>query len=159
MLQWTGPPYTSSYSNVGYNIDGRTSRFLSFPAFQNHRLSGLEEVRMLACVNSGNRIVWSNLVYLIGEATDTSQLARAECINSANRDFELFRFPNYDIPCPCSFSQARRDNRYFYASNFLASITGDTSFFSRICYLPRFPPSRFSPDVQLCCYSSRQVCI
>lgn len=154
-LQWTGPPYTSAYSNVGYNIDGRTSRFLTFPAFQNHQLSGLEEVSMLACMNSGNRIDWSNLVYLVGEATDTTQLARAECIKAANRDSEFFRFPRYDDACPCSYFQAIRDNRYAFASYDLAFITGDTSFFSRLCYLPRFPPSRFTPDVQLCCYSNR----
>ncbi len=150
-LEWESVQGSSVYSVIGYNINDGNSLFSSVNPFMNHPLSRSKGVQSVACVNNPLRVEWSNLVYLVGNDTGASQLARADCINRANKDQSSFQAKSFNSrPCPCSFAQARRDNRYRYASNALFFITGDTSFFNNFCYVQRFPSTN---GVQLCCYS------
>ncbi|XP_064388044.1 uncharacterized protein LOC135336225 isoform X3 [Halichondria panicea] len=150
-LEWESGQGSSVYSVIGYNINDGNSLFSSVNPFMNHPLSRSKGVRSVACMNNPLRVEWSNLVYLVGNDTGAGQLARANCINRANKDQSSFQAKSFNSqPCPCSFAQAGRDNRYRFARNTLFFITRDTSFFDNFCYVQRF---RSTNGVQLCCYS------
>ena len=150
-MEWFSTGGHTLHSVIGYNTDQRSGSLLgdTLPSFQNYQLSGFPNLNILTCKNEERRVDWSNLVYLIGNAT-IADLGRAECLKQVKRDNEEFRSI---VPCPCSLNQAFRDNRYRYASSHLSKITRDNSFSNdRYCFVQNFPPRSFE-GTQLCCYS------
>lgn len=142
MLQWSGLfEHAVIGANVGSGIED------NFPAFQNHRLSSLPQVTMVACANQDRGIQWADLIYKIGDVSDDeAQRNRSECMAIYRRDIELFgnRFPPVQ-PCPCSISQAQRDRRFFF---------NRISIDSAQCFAQRFPLFR-TGAAQECCYSAQ----
>jgi hypothetical protein len=139
MLEWSGPvDHAVIGVNVGTGIQG------NFPPFQNHPLSGLTAVPMIANLNLGRGIEWTDIIYKIGDVSQNElDRNRAECLAIYNQDIERF---GRDVlqaqqPCPCSVSQAFRDQRFVISPNQLRPLT--------VCYIERFR----SFEVQECCYS------
>ena len=151
-MEWFSTGGNTLHSVIGYNTDQRGSSLLgdTLPLFQNYQLSGFPDLNILTCKNKERRVDWSNLVYLIGNAT-LGELGRVKCLKQVKRNNEEFN--SSDVPCPCSLKQAFRDNRYRYASSYLANITRDNSFnYDRYCFVQNFPPPGFE-GTHLCCYS------
>jgi len=142
----------SQYAVVGYNIGPEESTLFS-PPFANHPLSTFDRIGDIACTNDPLRVDGSNLVYLVGNNSGISQRLRSDCIKRSNLDRQQFRNTFYDRSCPCSYSQATRDRRYGYISDFLYLRVGDVRFLDSDCFIDRFPPF-FGDSVQLCCYDN-----
>ena len=121
-LNWfsTGPRKNAIHSIIGYNFDQRMADSLTFPSFQNHRLSGSQSINAITQVNKEFNVPLSNVIYLIGRDISTGQQSRAECIVKKNQDISLFSNRGIrleqGLACPCSVNQAFRDRRYVHAS-------------------------------------------
>ena len=138
MLEWSGPLNHAVIGvNVGTGIQG------NFPAFQNHLLSGRPDVPMIARLNLGRGIEWTDIIYKIGDVSENElDRNRAACLAMYNEDITQFGrvvFPAFP-PCPCSLFQAFFDRRFSFNPN----------RFSSICLFELF--GGFS--VQECCYST-----
>ena len=163
-MEWTRPPYSYKDAVIGYNLNSDYTAFATIPAFENHPLSGLSEVSMVACANQDKGISWSNVVYKIGETNDARQLARAECLRLRDQDIRLFHSSNptarANAPCPCSVWQAWRDWRYWYVSfvNYYYFYFYGYGFenvqIPFYCWASRFP-TNLNDGINLCCYSFR----
>ena len=139
MLEWSG---TLNHAVIGVNVGSGIQG--NFPAFQNHPLSGLSDVPMIANLSLGRGIEWTDIIYKIG---DVSQIEldrnRSACLAMYNEDISQFgrvvspAFP----PCPCSIFQAFFDRRFSF-NRFSFEVP-------TICFFERF--GRFR--VQECCYS------
>ena len=142
MLEWSGLADQAVIGvNVGFGIEG------DFPPFQNHPLSGLEQVTMVACTNQDRGIDWVDVIYKIGNVSANElQRNRSLCMAAYLQDIEIFgvEFPELS-PCPCSESQAKLDPTY--TLNTMSSR-------SAVCY---FTASIFIKDTeaQECCYSTQ----
>lgn len=137
MLQWSG---LYEHAVIGTN----TGSGVEFPAFQNHQLSSLPQVTMVACANLNRGIQWSDVIYKIGDVSgDALQRSRAECVAIYLQDIEHFKeeLPT-GLPCPCSVFQANIER------NFRRHDT-DPSY---TCFVQRFPSTTGS--AQECCYSA-----
>ena len=160
-LEWFGTgAQRNVYSVVGYNFDQRVASSLSnIPSFQNHRLSGTPDVDGISDLNLRERVQWSNVIYHIGNDVVTGIISFAECKSIETQDISLFSNLGVrleqDLACPCSINQAFQDKRYVYASRHLSTITGDSRFNSRNCFVQVFQPSINNRGVHLCCYSTR----
>ena len=144
-LQWSGlfERHAVIGVNIGLGIEG------DFPPFQNHPLSGIPEVTMVACANQDNGIEWSDLIYKIGDVGgDELQRNRSACMSMYLQDIqqfgEVFSFPSVRA-CPCSVFQAFRDRRFFFNR---MNSPGRSS----LCLFQTFPFD-FPGPVQECCYS------
>ena len=155
-LNWVGD--IDAYASIGYSVLGNIE---SFRNFENHGLSRLPQVRMVACRNVPvpNNRPWSNLVYKIGVVTNTEQIARSQCVLRVSEDqerYSLLSEPAVFDPffrtfilglqdCPCTLFQAQRDFRFFFLG-----FSGEN-----ICYGSRFPVFFFPAFVaHRCCYST-----
>ena len=143
MLEWSGR--LGAHAVIGVNVGVGVPN--NFPPFQNHPLSGFPNVSMIASLNLGPGIEWTDIIYKIG---DVSQIeldrTRAACLAMHNQDIEKFgrEVLQAQQPCPCSLSQAFRDRRFIVASNRLRPLSTTSD-----CYIERF--GNF--EVQECCYS------
>ncbi len=168
MMDWTRPPYSYKDAVIGYNLNTQYTNFATIPGFKNHPLSALPEVSMIACTNQEKGIIWSNVVYHIGETNDARQLARADCLRRRDQDIHLFHGINptarSNAPCPCSIWQAWRDRRYWYISwiNYYFFYYYRFGFedvhIPYYCWASRFPTSQRN-GINLCCYSFRYVIV
>ena len=145
MLEWSGRssgPQAAIGFNVGTGIQG------NFPSFQNHPLSTLPGVSMIASLNLGRGIEWTDIVYKIGDVSQNElDRNRSICVANYNQDIQEFELPATIRPCPCSLFQALRDRRFvlnFFPNRFDAFFSDRPS----VCFYEflRFP-------TQECCYS------
>ena len=147
MLQWSGRPSAEAVIgvNVGVGIEG------NFPPFQNQPLSGRSEVPTVACLNIDRGIVWTDVVFKIGDVSQNElDRNRAECVAIYVQDIQQFGLEVSPAPqpCPCTIFQAVRDRRF--TVNF--SPDRFRSFFSdrpSVCFFQLFGLR----EVQECCYS------
>ena len=149
-LQWAGLP--GSYAVTGYNVRNddtfrAVSSSFNLQPSQNFPLSGTNNIRNVACLNTRENINWSNLVYKIGATVDSDVQARVECRRLATTD-GLSPYIAANISCPCSLFQARLDRNFNFFD--IVSDSVDTA----LCYLPRFPATNTDAS-QKCCYSVR----
>ena len=143
MLEWSGPfNHAVIGVNVGTGIQG------NFPPFQNHPLSGFPDVPMIASLNLGRGIEWTDIIYKIGDVSQNElDINRAACLAMYNQDIAQFGrevFPAFQ-PCPCSYSQVIFDRRFSVNQNRLSFAV------PTMCYSELFGSGSFS--VQECCYS------
>ena len=133
-IEWSG---YWRHATVGYNAAGEY--------YQNHLLTGYEQVEDIDCPDNG----LSNVVYKLSTFPDIIQRKKTSCLNKLDEDESMFgdveSFFEELQPCPCSFWQAWRDRRFRW--DWSALYSGD------LCFYERFPsPNRGS---QYCCYSRR----
>ena len=137
MLEWSGPLNHAVIGvNVGTGIQG------NFPPFQNHPLSGRPDVPMIANLNLGRGIEWTDIIYKIGDVSQNElDRNRATCVAMYNEDIAQFgcEVSPAPLPCPCSLSQVNLDQRFSFNQNRSSTI----------CFFEFF--GRFS--IQECCYS------
>ena len=143
MLQWSGRP--GAHAVIGVNVGVGVPS--NFPPFQNHPLSGRPEVPIVARLNEGRGIEWTDVIYKIGDVSQNAlDRDRAACVALYNQDIEQFGrevIPAFR-PCPCSVFQAAFDRRFVF--NFSPSRR---SSMSSACFFELFRFGR----VQECCYS------
>ena len=160
-LEWIGTgAQRNVYSVVGYNFNQRAPGSLNnILSFKNHHLSGTPNIDGISKLNLREGVQWANVIYHIGNNVATGQQSSAECKSMESQDISLFdnlgvRLEQ-GLACPCSINQALRDRRYVHASGYLASITGDSRFNSRNCFVQVFRPLANNRGVHMCCYSTR----
>lgn len=148
MLEWTG---LFEHAVIGYNVgDGVDG---DFPPFDNYGLSGQPNVNLAACLNRERGVVWSNLLYKIGDISgDVFEESRAKCFAKYQEDIEnfgsdLFSLADSARSCPCSIFQAVRDRRFVF--NFVSQPPSLTTY----CFVQRFPSRGARHE---CCYSILQ---
>ena len=140
MLEWSGPLNHAVIGvNVGTGVQG------NFPPFQNHPLSGFPDVPMIASLNLGRGIEWTDIIYKIGDVSQNElDRNRAACLAMYNKDIAQFGrkvLPAVQ-PCPCSLFQVIFDQRFLF-NRFSFDVP-------TICASELF--GNFS--VQECCYSN-----
>jgi hypothetical protein len=139
MLEWSGPvDHAVIGVNVGTGIQG------NFPPFQNHPLSGLTAVPMIANLNLGRGIEWTDIIYKIGDVSQNElDRNRSACLEIYNEDVarfgQLASIAAFVAPCPCSLFQLFFDRRF--------SLNRFTSI--GVCIVETFG----FINVQECCYS------
>lgn len=143
MLEWSG---IATHAVIGYNL--REGLDDDFPQFDNFPFSGSPRVNLVACLNQERGVVWSNLLFKVG---DVSGDPSAKCLAKYEEDIDIFGSlplslaPNVES-CPCSAFQAILDRRFIV--NFVAQPPSPSSY----CFIQRFPFRR-GPR-QECCYST-----
>ena len=149
MLEWSGRSGAHAVIgvNVGTGIQG------NFPSFQNHPLSNLSDIPMVASLNLDRGIEWTDIIYKIGDVSQNElDRNRAACLAMYNQDIEQFRQVVLPAPqpCPCSWFQVIFDRRFSpnFSPNRFRTFSFDIPRPS-ICYFQFFGSER----IQECCYS------
>jgi hypothetical protein len=141
MLEWSGPvDHAVIGVNVGTGIQG------NFPPFQNHPLSGLTAVPMIANLNLGRGIEWTDIIYKIGDVSQNElDRNRSACLAIYNKDIAQFgRMVTPAFPsCGCSLFQTFFDRRFVINQDRLLVETPTLCFFEIFGF----------NSVQECCYS------
>ena len=153
MLEWSGR--SGAHAVIGVNVGAGIQG--NFPPFQNHPLSGSPQVSMVASLNLGHGIEWTDIIYKIGDVSQNElDRNRSACLAMYNEDITQFGLvvpvlPAFLLqPCPCSVFQAIFDRRFFF--NFLPNRFRTFAFDNprpSLCFVQRFGSER----IQECCYS------
>lgn len=150
MLEWSGRPF--AHAVIGVNVG--TGIQSNFPPFQNHPLSGSPEVPMVANLNLDRGVEWADIIYKIGDVSQNElDRSRSACVAMYAQDIRQFG-PSTVLPapqpCPCSWFQVIRDQRFI--PNFSPNRFRTFSFNLQrpsICYFQLFGFG----SIQECCYS------
>ena len=136
LMEWSG---MWQYPTIGYNAAGIL--------FANHYLTGRENANEIDCAKSDSQ--YTNIIYKISPDPDEVKLLQSQCLSWYYSDIELYGsskdiydFSMNQLPCPCTWLQAWRDQRFQYFMN-----KDDSS-----CFIQRF--SNALGGAQECCYST-----
>ena len=136
LLEWSG---MWQYPTIGYNAAGIL--------FANHPLTGRKNANDIDCAKSDSQ--YTNIIYKISADADAVKLLQSQCLSWYYSDIELYGsskdiydFSMSQLPCPCTWRQAWRDQRFQYFMN-----KDDSS-----CFIQRF--SNALGGTQECCYST-----
>lgn len=147
-LQWSASQQ-NDFPTIGFNINPISAFGSDLRTFLEHPFSNTPIAHQIACSNINKGSLYYSEAFLVGNATDPLDLARAECQNHVDNDiyYELF-LDNSTITerCPCTWFQAQRDFAFRFVD--LHDITRDDVYRNLRCYTNRFGQN----DVLQCCY-------